>query len=74
MRANDVSGDAGAFSVSFPDSGEYRVYVFSNQHEIPSLVDRDYLKAHAEDYPLVRIVDGENPAIVLRMPPAHDRR
>jgi len=71
---SSVTQALGSFGTAFHRAGEYRIYVLPDQNQWQLLSDPDYLKAHENDFPPVRIVDGENPSIMLRMPPAKDRR
>jgi protocatechuate 3,4-dioxygenase beta subunit len=58
-----ISDAEGEFKASLRAAGEYRVYVLPDQN---SSADPDYLKEHENDFPVVRVVAGENPPIVLR--------
>jgi hypothetical protein len=58
-----TSDAEGSFRLFVRTAGEYRVYAPPDQ---TSLSDPDYLKEHETDFPVVRIVAGENPPILLR--------
>ena len=58
-----MSNADGAFKAYLRTAGEYHVYAWADQ---TSLADPDYLKEHESDFPVVRVVAGENPPIVLR--------
>jgi len=56
--------DAEGGSIERARAWEYRVYVVPDQNE-DLATDPDYLKEHASDLPVVRVVDGENPPVVV---------
>jgi hypothetical protein len=58
-----TSDAEGAFKAYLRTAGEYHVYAAPDQ---TSLTDPDYLKEHEADFPVVRVVAGENPPILLR--------
>lgn len=58
----------GAFGVSLRAAGEFRVFVAPDQSGTDLLSDPDYIEAHRQDYPPIRLVDGPNPPLTLRMP------
>lgn len=55
----------GTFQFEFRTAGDYRIYAASDQALIP---DFEYIKAHEKDTQAVRIVEGQNPPIVVRLP------
>jgi len=55
----------GAFQFEFRTAGDYRIYAAGDQALIP---DFEYIKAHEKDSQAVRIVEGQNPPIVVRLP------
>jgi hypothetical protein len=59
--------DSGTAALSHIVPGEYKLFVLPNQDGVPTLNDPDWLAAHDKDYPPVRIVAGENPAITLKI-------
>jgi protocatechuate 3,4-dioxygenase beta subunit len=61
--AGTISDAEGAFQALPRVAGEYHVYALPDQS---AAADSDYLKEHEKDFPVVRIVAGENPPIVLR--------
>ena len=58
-----LSDAEGAFKTYLQTAGEYHVYAAPDQ---TSLTDPDYLKEHEKDFPVVRVVAGENPPVLLR--------
>jgi hypothetical protein len=64
-RMRDATSDAnGAFEAALL-AGDYRVYVPPDQSEA---LDLDFVKAHENDFPVVHVVAGENPPLMLRQP------
>ena len=61
--AATISDAEGAFQALPRVAGEYHVYALPDQS---AAADPEYLKEHEKDFPVVRIVAGENPPIVLR--------
>jgi protocatechuate 3,4-dioxygenase beta subunit len=61
--AGTISDAEGAFQALPRVAGEYHVYALPDQS---AAADPDYLKEHEKDFPVVRVVAGENPPIVLR--------
>lgn len=59
--------DSGTAALSHIVPGEYKLFVLPNRDGVPTLNDPDWLAAHDKDYPPVRIVAGENPAITLKI-------
>ena len=55
----------GALHAAVRQAGDYHIYVVRNQN---SMDDEDYLEQHANDFPVVHVVDGANAPLVLRMP------
>jgi hypothetical protein len=58
-----VSNAEGTFQSFLRTAGEYHVYVLP---DLNLASDPDYLKEHENDFPVVRVVAGENPPMVLR--------
>jgi hypothetical protein len=58
-----ISDAEGTFHAFPRAAGEYHVYALPDQN---SVTDPDYLKEHEKDFPVVRVVAGENPPILLR--------
>lgn len=58
-----ISDATGAFHAFPRAAGEYHVYALPDPN---SAADPDYLKEHEKDFPVVRVVAGENPPIILR--------
>jgi len=48
--------------------GKYHIYAVLDLGQMQSLEDPDYRQAHSNDFPLLQVVDGKNPAIALKMP------
>jgi hypothetical protein len=46
---------------------QYRVYLADDGYDYDLFDDPDFLSAHANDFPPVRIVTGDNPQIVLTL-------
>ena len=61
-RTGALTDGGGTFRAAFMSAGEYRVYVMQDQ----TPVDDDYLKAHTDDFPMLRVVDGANAAVALQ--------
>jgi hypothetical protein len=69
IHAMALSDTAGNYALGAVALGEYRVYVVTGQGQARSLDDPDYLKAHAEDFPVARVVDENNATeVALRLP------
>jgi protocatechuate 3,4-dioxygenase beta subunit len=64
-----TDGD-GAFRLGVTSVGDFHIYVVTNQgpSETDLLRDPDFLKAHEQDFAPVRIVEGRNAPLVLRLP------
>ena len=60
-----ASDKDGAFRVTLKQPGDYHVYLMMDTAHWD---DWDYLKAHATDFPVVKVVDGPNAPLVLRLP------
>lgn len=58
----------GSFRATLRVAGEYHIYTVADQSQAISLWDPDYLEAHNSDHPPVRVVEGPNPPITLRLP------
>jgi hypothetical protein len=58
-----ASNAEGAFQTYLRVAGDYHVYALPEQNLAS---DSDYLKEHEKDFPVVRVVSGENPPILLR--------
>jgi hypothetical protein len=54
----------GAFRLTLKQPGDYHVYLMDTAH----WDDWDYLKAHANDFPVMKVFDGPNAPLVLRLP------
>jgi protocatechuate 3,4-dioxygenase beta subunit len=57
-----MSNAEGNFQTFVRAAGEYHVYILDKGFDI----DSEYLKEHEKDFPVVRVVAGENPPIMLR--------
>jgi hypothetical protein len=65
--SGSASSDAdGAFQTFLRVAGDYKVYLMQDQNRANDPGFADFLKAHANDYPLWRVVAGENPPLMLR--------
>ncbi|MGO9096063.1 MAG: carboxypeptidase regulatory-like domain-containing protein [Bryobacteraceae bacterium] len=68
----------GAFWVSSQVAGEFHVFVIADQSQADLLEDCDFIEAHKQDYPPLRLIDGPNPPVTLQvpavLPPASDAR
>jgi hypothetical protein len=60
--------EKGEFLIKAP-VGDYRVYVADTAEQAP-FQRQDYRKAHENDFPPVRIVEGDNLPLTLRLPAA----
>jgi hypothetical protein len=61
-----ISDAEGAFHSLFRAAGEYQVYVLPDQNQ-DAIMDPDYLQQHQNDLPVVRVLDGDNSPIVLKL-------
>ncbi len=66
--ANAPSGPDGTFTSSPTLPGEYRIYVVPDYAHRDLMEDPDYLKAHENDFPPLRVAAGANPPLTLRVP------
>jgi hypothetical protein len=57
----------GTFQTAMPP-GKYHIYAVLDLGQMQNLEDPDYRQAHGNDFPLLQVVDGKNPAVALRMP------
>jgi hypothetical protein len=48
--------------------GDYHIHLISDQSDWD---DPDYVKKHESDFPLLRVVDGTNAPVTLRLPAQH---
>jgi hypothetical protein len=55
----------GVIHASVRQAGDYHIYVVPDQSSID---DEDYVEQHANDFPIIHLVDGANAPLVLRMP------
>jgi len=62
------TGSDGTFTSSPMLSGDYRVYVLPDSDHQDLMEDPDYLKAHENDFPPLRVAAGVNPPLTLRAP------
>ena len=64
-----TDGD-GAFRLDVTSVGDFHIYVVTDQgpNQTDLLGDPDFLKAHEQDFAPVRIVEGRNAPLVLRLP------
>jgi hypothetical protein len=59
---------AGKFTSSLAFTGDYRVYVLSDDSQFDLLEDPEYLKAHQGDFPPVHLVaERNNPPLTIRL-------
>lgn len=64
IARTNSAGVCGSFPLA-PD--EYRIYATDDDLIFDALDDPDFVSAHANDFPLVRIVAGMNAPLVLTM-------
>ena len=64
------TGSEGVFICSPILPGDYRVYVLPDPDHWELTQDPDYLKAHENDFPPVRVNAGANPSLTLHVPAA----
>ena len=64
-QSSRISDAKGTFQFGLRSAGDYRIYAASDQALIP---DFGYIKVHEKDSQAVRIVEGQNPPIVVRLP------
>jgi hypothetical protein len=55
----------GVIHASVRQTGDYHIYVVADQS---SINDEDYLEQHANDFPMVHVVEGANAPLSLKMP------
>jgi hypothetical protein len=60
-----ATGADGAFRVMLRQPGDYHIHLIGDGSDWD---DPDYLKKHESDFPLLRVVDGTNPPVALRLP------
>jgi protocatechuate 3,4-dioxygenase beta subunit len=65
LRSYGRTAKDGAFTASFRESGEYRVFAVSGADEL--LNDADFLRSHEGDFPPIRVAEGANAPVVLRL-------
>jgi hypothetical protein len=59
------TGTDGSFRFMLPQPGDYHIHLIGDGSDWD---DPDYLQKHESDFPLLRVVDGPNPPVTLRMP------
>jgi hypothetical protein len=59
-----ITGADGTFRAAVRWPGEYHVYAAGDDVQM----DSDFLDAHEKDFPVVHVLDGTNPPLVLRLP------
>ena len=57
-----ITDEKGTFSAALPMAGDYHAYM---ANEASQGGEEEYLKAHEKDFPLLRVVDGDNPPVML---------
>ncbi|MGA2144425.1 MAG: carboxypeptidase regulatory-like domain-containing protein [Bryobacteraceae bacterium] len=67
-RRMTVTDTAGDFQLYPRFAGDYHVYVAASLDQADSLSDPDYINAHRNDFPPLRLVEGQNPPLTLRLP------
>jgi hypothetical protein len=61
-----AADDAGVFHTALPAAGDYHVYMAGDVSDVSNQGGEDeYLKAHAQDFPVLHVVDGQNPSVTL---------
>ncbi len=75
IQADRISGPygfntnaEGVFKGTLTFAGDYRLFVLANHSGTNLLYDADYRDAHRDDFPVVHVIDGENPPVTLRLP------
>ena len=63
-----AAGANGAFRLMLRQPGDYHIHLISDQSDWD---DPDYVKKHESDFPLLRVVDGTNAPVTLRLPAQH---
>jgi hypothetical protein len=64
-RGSAVTNETGTFRTVLAMAGDYHVYMLSDQNDGASLTDVEYLQAHQRDFPVLRVVGGDNPPMTL---------
>lgn len=65
LQGSQTSDAKGAFQFGLRTAGDYRIYTASDQSLIP---DFEYIKMHEKDSQPLRIVEGSNPPVIVRVP------
>jgi hypothetical protein len=60
-----VSDEKGTFQMTVRTAGDYRILATTDR---TSSYDLEYLKAHEKDSQALRIVEGQNPPVTVRLP------
>jgi hypothetical protein len=61
-----VAGDSGVFHSTLNAAGDYHVYMAADVSDLANQGGEDeYLKAHAQDFPVLHVVEGRNPPVTL---------
>jgi len=61
----------GTFRLMVRHSGEYHIYLESDSGDAGA---PDYFKKHEGDFPVLRVADGPNPPLTVRLPAAQAQR
>jgi hypothetical protein len=64
-RTGAMTDEKGIFRATMTAAGDYHVYMGADQFEIVAYGEDEYLKAHEKDFPVLRVIDGENPPVTL---------
>jgi hypothetical protein len=67
LTSADLCCGDGYFSLVVP-IGNYRAYAIAAADPIELLLDPEYLNAHEQDFPPVRVAAGANPTLTLTLP------
>jgi hypothetical protein len=60
------TGETGVFQTALTVAGDYHVYMAADASDMVNQGGEDeYLKAHAQDFPVLHVVEGENPPVTL---------
>jgi len=65
-QAYAVTNEIGAFHTALPAAGDYHVYMAADVSDVSNLGgEEEYLQAHAQDSPVLHVVEGDNPPVTL---------
>ena len=67
IRSYGFTKEDGSIVATIRTPGTHRIFVLRNSQESESFRDPLFLEAHRNDFPPVKIVEGANPPLTLRM-------